>query len=170
MLSDDAAERQERPIAIGLGKGLPELSQRNSLIWLQRARGGTGQGLVCRMMILRAEPVPGERESNPPTSGAPGPRLWRLAPRIDKAELQVQSVCVFCNVYKGPNLSGLDPATGNLTRLYHPRRHQWHYHFRFEGSMLIGRTAIGRTTVYVLHMNHPQMIALRDLLIAGGVF
>ena len=53
--------------------------------------------------------------------------------------------CYYCNVYKGPNLSGLDPATGNLTRLYHPRRHQWHYHFRFEGSTLIGRTAIGRT-------------------------
>ena len=40
LLSDDAAERQERPIAIGLGKGLPEVRQRNSLVWLQRARGG----------------------------------------------------------------------------------------------------------------------------------
>jgi len=78
--------------------------------------------------------------------------------------------CYYCNVYKGPNLSGLDPATGKLTRLFHPRRHQWHYHFRFDGSTLTGRTAIGRTTVYVLQMNHPQMVALRDILIAGGVF
>jgi HNH endonuclease len=75
-----------------------------------------------------------------------------------------------CNVYKGPNLSGLDPASGKLTRLYHPRRHKWAYHFRFEGSSLAGRTAIGRTTIQVLHMNHPQMIGLRDILIAGGVF
>ena len=78
--------------------------------------------------------------------------------------------CYYCNVYKGPNLSGLDPATGKITRLFHPRRHQWRYHFRFDGSPLVGRTAIGRTTIYVLQMNHPQMIALRDLLIAGGVF
>ena len=28
--------------------------------------------------------------------------------------------CVYCNVYKGPNLSGIDPATGKVTRLYHP--------------------------------------------------
>jgi 5-methylcytosine-specific restriction endonuclease McrA len=59
--------------------------------------------------------------------------------------------CYYCNVYKGPNLSGLDPVTGKLTRLNHPRRHRWQYHFRFDGSTLAGRTAIGRTTVYVLH-------------------
>ncbi len=78
--------------------------------------------------------------------------------------------CYYCNVYKGPNLSGLEPATGKLTRLYHPRRHQWQYHFRFDGSTLTGRTAIGRTTVYVLQMNHPQMVALRGILMAGSVF
>jgi hypothetical protein len=78
--------------------------------------------------------------------------------------------CVYCNAFKGPNLSGLDPATGKLTRLYHPRRHKWVYHFRFQGSTLIGRTAIGRTTIDVLHMNHPEIIALRGILMAGGLF
>jgi len=78
--------------------------------------------------------------------------------------------CYYCNVYKGPNLTGRDPATGKVTRLYHPRRHKWAYHFRLDGSILIGRTAIGRTTIDVLRMNHPQLVALRDILIAAGIF
>jgi len=78
--------------------------------------------------------------------------------------------CVYCNAFKGPNLTGLDPATGKITRLYHPLRHKWAYHFRFQGSTLIGRTAIGRTTIDVLQMNHPELVALRGILIAGGIF
>ena len=78
--------------------------------------------------------------------------------------------CYYCNVYKGPNLTGRDPSTGKVTSLYHPRRHKWSYHFRFEGSTLIGRTAIGRTTIEVLRMNHHQLVALREVLMAGGIF
>jgi hypothetical protein len=78
--------------------------------------------------------------------------------------------CYYCNVYKGPNLTGRDPATGKVTRLYHPRRHKWAYHFRFDGTILNGRTAIGRTTIDVLRMNHPQLVALRAILMAAGVF
>ena len=75
LLSDDAAERQERPIAVGLGKGLPEVRERNSRTGLQRARGGTGRDEVWRMTILRVETVPGEAGSNLPASEAPEPRL-----------------------------------------------------------------------------------------------
>ena len=78
--------------------------------------------------------------------------------------------CIYCNAFKGPNLTGLDPLTGKITRLYHPRRHKWSYHFRFQGSLLIGRTAIGRTTIDVLQMNHPDMVALREILIEAGIF
>lgn len=95
LLSDDAAEGQERPIAIGLGEGLPEVGQRNPLIWLQRARGGTCPEEVCRMVILRVETLAGEAGSNRPASEVPRFRLWEAARRIDKAQLQVQSVCFF---------------------------------------------------------------------------
>ena len=67
-----------------------------------------------------------------------------------------------CNGHKGPNLSGLDPATGELTPLFHPRRHKWGHHFRYEGGTLIGRTAIGRTTVEALRINLPSLVALRS--------
>ncbi len=40
--------------------------------------------------------------------------------------------CVYCNGRKGPNLTGRDSATGKLTRLYHPRRHKWPYHFGYQ--------------------------------------
>jgi hypothetical protein len=33
--------------------------------------------------------------------------------------------CIFCNLYKGPNLSSFDPDSGELTRLFHPRRDRW---------------------------------------------
>ncbi len=78
--------------------------------------------------------------------------------------------CYYCNVYKGPNLTGRDPQSGEITPLFHPRKHTWGYHFRYEGGTLTGRTAIGRTTVGVLRINHPQRVALREILIAVGVF
>jgi hypothetical protein len=78
--------------------------------------------------------------------------------------------CPYCNGHKGPNLSGIDPVTGKLTKLFHPRRHRWSYHFRYEGGTLIGRTAIGRTTVDVLRINLPNLVAIRETLMASGAF
>lgn len=69
--------------------------------------------------------------------------------------------CFWCNRFKGPNLSGVDPKTGRITRLFHPRLHRWSYHFRWEGPRLRGRTAIGRTTIRVLKMNDPLRVMLR---------
>ena len=40
LLHDDAAERQERPLAIGWAEGLPEPGEGNARAFLQRARGG----------------------------------------------------------------------------------------------------------------------------------
>ena len=48
------------------------------------------------------------------------------------------------NLAKGPNLAGLDPVTGKLVALFHPRRMKWSRHFRWDGAFLVGRTTIGR--------------------------
>jgi HNH endonuclease len=70
--------------------------------------------------------------------------------------------CHLCNKQKGPNLSGLDPVTGALTRLFHPRTDLWVEHFRLEESgEIVGPTPIGRTPVYVLGMNAGIRIHLR---------
>jgi hypothetical protein len=68
---------------------------------------------------------------------------------------------VACNLHKGSNLSGLEPETGTLTPLFHPRRHAWDEHFELKGNEILGRTAIGRTTVQVLRLNDSVHIRLR---------
>ena len=78
--------------------------------------------------------------------------------------------CFYDNSFKGSNISGLDPRTGKLTRLFHPRRHAWNQHFRWDGPLLIGRTAIGRTTIQVLLINLELRVAHRQLLIEAGLF
>lgn len=78
--------------------------------------------------------------------------------------------CTRCNSYKGPNIAGLDPDSGDLTRLFHPRLDVWTEHFQIVGPIIQGVTAIGRTTVLVLQFNHEDAVALRGSLIAEGIF
>lgn len=78
--------------------------------------------------------------------------------------------CLHDNAHKGPNIAGIDPVTKKLTRLYNPRRHKWSRHFRWEGALLVGLTPVGRTTVAVLAMNHPEAVAVRLALIDEGAF
>ena len=77
--------------------------------------------------------------------------------------------CGYCNAHKGPNIAGIDPETGHVTPLFHPRRDNWAVHFRFAGAIALGLTAVGRTTIIVLAMNHPHQKAIRQALIEEGV-
>src|ERR1700679_4131056 len=58
----------------------------------------------------------------------------------DEANLALTCFC--CNRYKGPNIAGIDPGSGRVTRLYHPRKDGWARHFRWDGPRLVGRTAV----------------------------
>lgn len=78
--------------------------------------------------------------------------------------------CLHCNKHKGTNLAGFDPQTRRHSALFHPRRHSWSYHFRWDGVTLRGRTAIGRTTVRVLKINAVIRVLLREELRAAGLF
>lgn len=68
--------------------------------------------------------------------------------------------CWTCNLKKGPNLTGIDPQTGQITPLFNPRSDRWAEHFSVSigtsiarGIEIQGLTAVGRTTVVVLGMN-----------------
>ena len=78
--------------------------------------------------------------------------------------------CERCNSYKGTNLSGIDPGTGNIERLFDPRHQAWHEHFELRGPLVVGLTAVGRTTAEVLRMNEGRRVQLRADLIARGEF
>lgn len=69
--------------------------------------------------------------------------------------------CIDCNLHKGTNLTGIDPITGAITKLFHPRRHQWIDHFEWKGFLIDGTTSIGRTTVSVLDLNGDDRLDLR---------
>src|SRR4051812_43760197 len=69
--------------------------------------------------------------------------------------------CARCNLLKGPNLAGIDPATGRMARLFNPRKDIWRQHFRVAGGKLLGLSAIGRTTAGLLDWNNPKSVRLR---------
>jgi hypothetical protein len=76
--------------------------------------------------------------------------------------------CDRCNLFKGPNLTGIDPETGAVTALFHPRRDDWNDHFRWADGEIVGRTPSGRTTVQLLQMNAKRRMILRKKLRASG--
>ena len=77
--------------------------------------------------------------------------------------------CALCNKRKGSDLASLDPDTGELTPLYHPRQHNWAEHFRWDGARITALTPIGRATVRLLQLNSPTRLAEREWLSAAGL-
>lgn len=71
--------------------------------------------------------------------------------------------CAHCNRHKGPNIAGMDPDTGQLVRLFHPRRDRWADHFKLDGARIVGKTPVGRA-VQVLAINAEGPMQLRSLL------
>ena len=71
--------------------------------------------------------------------------------------------CGECNWSKGPNLAGL--IGGKLYPLFHPRRQNWKRHFRWDQTILAGKTYSGRVTVQVLNINESSRVMLRENLL-----
>jgi hypothetical protein len=76
--------------------------------------------------------------------------------------------CWQCNLKKGPNLTGIDPESGEIARLFHPRRDTWAEHFAFHevesktGLIeILGSTPIGRATARLLDVNEEMRQILR---------
>jgi hypothetical protein len=78
--------------------------------------------------------------------------------------------CLHCNKHKGPNIAGLDPLTGQLARLFHPRMQHWPRHFLWNGPILVGRTRTARATIHVLAINDPAAVTFRAELMLEGVY
>jgi 5-methylcytosine-specific restriction endonuclease McrA len=73
--------------------------------------------------------------------------------------------CHRCNLRKGPNLTGIDPFTEEISPSFNPRRDEWVNHFRLRGAVIEGITPVGRTTAHVLSMNDARRIELRELVL-----
>jgi HNH endonuclease len=73
--------------------------------------------------------------------------------------------CTLCNRYKGTDLASIDPESGDIERLFHPRRHPWHDHFRLQGGTILPLTAVGRVTIRLLQLNRAERVLERELMI-----
>jgi hypothetical protein len=78
--------------------------------------------------------------------------------------------CFFCNSYKGPNIAGVDPGSGRIVRLFHPRKDSWRRHFAWQGPLLVGLTRSGRATIAVLEINRDEAVAMRAVLVREGAY
>ena len=78
--------------------------------------------------------------------------------------------CARCNERKGPNLSGVDPDSNRVVRLFNPRRDGWARHFVWEGLQIRGLTSTGRATVWLLEFNSDERQKLRQGLRKLGLF
>ena len=76
--------------------------------------------------------------------------------------------CISCNQCKGADLSSLDPLTGELAALFHPRRQRWREHFELRGLFILPEPPTGRVTVRLLQLNAPERIAEREWFIIAG--
>jgi HNH endonuclease len=81
--------------------------------------------------------------------------------------------CPHCNGSKWKHVDGVDPLSGLSARLFNPRTEAWADHFnwsREQHGVIEGKTAIGRATIARLQMNHPDVLAVRQLLAELGLF
>ena len=74
-------------------------------------------------------------------------------------------------------MSGVDPQTGQIMALFHPRKDEWLEHFSALVGTLIplgveirGMTPVGRATVQVLGLNEEMRQILRYELWLEGLY
>jgi hypothetical protein len=78
--------------------------------------------------------------------------------------------CYACNHQKSSDIASIDPQTGLVTRLFHPRNDGWLGHFRWNGATIEPITDIGRATAALLRFNEPHRMTTRANLQQSGHF
>jgi hypothetical protein len=78
--------------------------------------------------------------------------------------------CSMCNDHKGNRISALDPLTGEVVRLFDPRRQVWPDHFGWstEGDVIVGTTPTGRATVVAIRLNRVDLMEARRGWVSAG--
>jgi 5-methylcytosine-specific restriction endonuclease McrA len=77
--------------------------------------------------------------------------------------------CQGCNGHKYTKQDAPDPVTGDVVKLFHPRKQRWPDHFAWsaDASRIVGLTPVGRATVEALRMNRIELVNLREVLYAA---
>lgn len=102
--------------------------------------------------------------------------LDHVEPRSRGGETHLNNLalaCPHCNAHKWARTAALDPVSGTTLPLFNPRTQVWRDHFQWseeEPGVLRGKTPCGRATIAQLQINHPEMLAIRQLLASLGLF
>jgi len=74
--------------------------------------------------------------------------------------------CLACNRNKGSDIASIIPGTGDLIRLFNPRKDRWGDHFRLDadGVTILSLTPIGEATSRLLGLNDGTRLLERDAL------
>lgn len=70
--------------------------------------------------------------------------------------------CPSCNLHKSNRTDAIDPDTGELAALFHPRGDNWNEHFAWVDYRLTGRTASGRATIAAFRLNSDRRLLIRQ--------
>ena len=78
--------------------------------------------------------------------------------------------CRRCNEFKAKKIEAIDPLTGEVVLLFHPRKDVWSEHFEWDatGTRLIGLTKKGRATIVALNINNEVIIKARSRWVSVG--
>ena len=76
--------------------------------------------------------------------------------------------CPHCNLFKGPNLSSIDPESGEIVNMFNPRMDDWADHFVLRGGKIVGQSPTGRATANLLDMNDSRRVDLREQWMEEG--
>jgi hypothetical protein len=99
-----------------------------------------------------------------------------VIPRSKGGATQLENLalsCPVCNGHKWSASDGEDPVSGVSSPLFNPRTDLWTEHFQWSREvigLLEGKTARGRATISRMQMNHPDLIAIRQILASLGLF
>ena len=94
-----------------------------------------------------------------------------LAANGDSTIANLCLCCYRCNEFKHDAVTNIDPLTGNVSALYHPRVQAWSDHFAWSEDSLyiVGQTAAGRATIVLLRLNNEWLVRARQLWMLAGV-
>ena len=78
--------------------------------------------------------------------------------------------CLPCNRHQGSDLTSLDLLTGEIMPLFNPQTQAWSEHFSLKDGFILGVTAVGQTTVFLLKVNEALRLQLRQALSLQGLY
>jgi hypothetical protein len=84
----------------------------------------------------------------------------------DDALENLAYACDFCNGAKYDAVEAIDPTTGQMVPLFHPRYDVWEEHFYLSEDTvtLVGLTSVGRATVVRLGLNRIENLRMRQMV------